>query len=89
MLKTMQKISSKIHLLIGSNFNTKIKNIMSTGIKISFIAILFSTLIMAIYLTTNPSYILFDIGISLFKSFTMFIAMFLIDGIAFNKIVGN
>lgn len=87
MLKTMHKVFSKIHLLIDLNFNTKVKNIMDIGITISFIAILFATLIMTMYLTTNPSYILFDIGISIFKSFTMFAVMFFIDGITFNSIL--
>lgn len=78
---------NKIKSVFDFNFIPKVKSIMNTGIKISFILVLFATLLMAIYISTNPSYILYDLGITLFKTFTMFMVMFLINGIAFNKIV--
>ena len=60
---------------------------MATGLRISFILVLFATLIMSIYLTMNQSYIVYEIGSSLFKSFTMFMAIFFISGVAFNTIL--
>ena len=83
----MKDILIKIYSLFNSTFDLRVKRIMNTGIKISFIAILFSVLIMSIYITTNQSYILFNVSMSLFKTFTTFISMFLINGIAFNKIL--
>ena len=68
-------------------FESKVKNLMATGLRISFILVLFATLIMSIYLTMNQSYIVYEIGSSLFKSFTMFMAIFFISGIAFNTIL--
>ena len=69
------------------SFEPKVKNLMATGLRISFILVLFATLIMSIYLTTNQSYIVYEIGSSLFKSFTMFMAIFFISGVAFNTIL--
>ena len=68
-------------------FEPKVKNLMATGLRISFILVLFATLIMSIYLTMNQSYIVYEIGSSLFKSFTMFMAIFFISGVAFNTIL--
>lgn len=68
-------------------FESKVKNLMATGLRISFILVLFATLIMSIYLTMNQSYIVYEIGSSLFKSFTMFMAIFFISGVAFNTIL--
>jgi len=58
------------------SFEPKVKNLMTAGVQISFILVLFATLIMSIYLTMNQSYIVYEIGSSLFKSFTMFMAIF-------------
>lgn len=69
------------------SFEQKVKNLMATGLRISFILVLFATLIMSIYLTMNQSYIVYEIGSSIFKSFTMFMAIFFISGIAFNTIL--
>ena len=69
------------------SFDPKVKNLMATGLRISFILVLFATLIMSIYLTMNQSYIVYEIGSSLFKSFTMFMAIFFISGVAFNTIL--
>ena len=75
--------------LSSFKFDNKVKNIMFTGFKISFVLILFSTLILSIYTTSNTNYLLFDLGISLFKSFSIFLVMFFINGIAFNKIYNS
>lgn len=83
----INKFVNKFLSVFDFNFIPKVKMIMNAGIKISFILVLFATLFMAIYISTNHSYILYDLGITLFKTFTMFIVMFLINGIAFNKIV--
>lgn len=69
------------------SFEPKVKNLMATGLRISFILVLFATLIKSIYLTMNQSYIVYEIGSSLFKSFTIFMAIFFISGIAFNTIL--
>ena len=69
------------------SFEPKVKNLMATGLRITFILVLFATLIMSIYLTMNQSYIVYEIGSSLFKSFTMFMAIFFISGVAFNTIL--
>jgi hypothetical protein len=60
---------------------------MVAGLKLSFILVLLSTFIMSIYLTMNHSYIVYNVATSLFKSFTMFMAVFFINGIAFNTIL--
>lgn len=79
------KIINKLIFLF--DFNSKVKAIMDTGIKVCFVFTLISVLIMSLYITTNHSYILYDLGIRLFKTSTTFIAIFLICGIAFNKII--
>lgn len=68
------------------DLNPKVKKIMSTGITVSFIMTLFATFLMSLYISTY-SYILYDLGITLFKSFTTFMAIFLICGVAFNRIL--
>ena len=77
----------KMLSIINFNYDKKVKNIMIVGIKSSFILTLFATLIMAIYISYNPSYIVYEIGTSLFKSATMFISMFIIVGTSFNYIL--
>lgn len=86
----MYKIISfldKALLIFKSNLIPKVKLIMNTGIKISFIFTLFSTFLMSLYISCNHSYILYDLSITLFKAFTMFTVMFFINGIAFNTIL--
>ena len=80
-----KKIINKLPFLF--DFIPKVKEIMNTGIKICFVFTLVSVFIMSLYITTNHSYILYNLGIGLFKSSTTFIAIFLICGIAFNKII--
>ena len=71
------------------NISANIKNIMSVGIKICFVLTLFATFILSLYITCNPSIILYVIGSNLFKSSTTFMAIFFIFGIAFNTIKGE
>lgn len=71
------------------DFNDKVKVIMNTGIKVCFVFTLISVFIMSLYISVNHSYILYDLGIGLFKASTTFIAVFFICGIAFSKILKN
>ena len=89
MFYKIEKFFNKVLLIFNFNFIPKVKIVMSIGIKISFVLTLFSTLLMAIYISSNHSYILYTLGITLFKAFTMFAVMFLIDGITFNTILKN
>lgn len=68
-------------------FDAKVKNIMISGFKILFVLILFSTLILSIYITYNPTYLIFDLGISLLRSFSIFLVIFIINAISFNTIL--
>lgn len=77
----------KLLSIVNFNYDKKVKKIMIVGIKSSFILTLFATLIMAIYISYNQSYIVYEIGTSLFKSATMFISMFIIVGTSFNYIL--
>ena len=77
----------KLLSIVNFNYDKKVKKIMIVGIKSSFILTLFATLIMAIYISYNPSYIVYEVGTSLFKSATMFISMFIIVGTSFNYIL--
>ena len=81
------KIINKFLFLL--DFSPKVKAIMNTGIKICFVLTLVSVLIMSLYITANHSYILYNLGIGLFKTSTMFIVIFLIFGITFNQILGT
>ena len=77
----------KILSIINFNYDKKVKKLMVSGIKFSFILTLFATLIMAIYISYNNSYIVYEVGTSLFKSGTMFLAMFIIVGTSFNYMI--
>lgn len=81
--KYFKKFLSKLYL----DLDIKVKKIMLLGIRFSFITCLFSTLILSLYISSNNSYILYDLGISLFKSSTTFIVVFFIYGIVFNKLL--
>lgn len=83
------KIFKKIFRIFDFNLNLKVKKIMALGIRLNFIFLLFSTLILSIYITSNSSYIIYEVGSSLFKSFSMFIVIFFIFAIAFNQIVNE
>ena len=69
------------------DFNNRVKVIMNTGIEVCFVFTLISVFIMSLYITVNPSCILYDLGIALFKTSTTFISVFFICGIAFSKIL--
>ena len=69
------------------NIDKKVKKIMLDGIKFSFIICLFSTLILSLYISSNNTYLLFYLGISLFKSSTTFMVVFFVYGILFNKLL--
>lgn len=77
----------KILSIVNFNYDKKVKKLMVSGIKFSFILTLFATLIMAIYISYNNSYIVYEVGTSLFKSGTMFLAMFIIVGTSFNYMI--
>lgn len=77
----------KILSIVNFNYDKKVKKLMVSGIKFSFILTLFATLIMAIYISYNQSYIVYEVGTSLFKSGTMFLAMFIIVGTSFNYMI--
>lgn len=83
------KIFKKIFRIFDFNLNLKVKKIMALGIRSNFIFLLFSTLILSIYITSNSSYIIYEVGSSLFKSFSMFIVIFFIFAIAFNQIANE
>ena len=69
------------------DFNNRVKVIMNTGIEVCFVFTLISVFIMSLYITVNPLYILYDLGIGLFKTSSTFIAVFFICGIACSKIL--
>lgn len=86
----MNNIKNSLNQIISVfdfKLNKNIERIMKIGIKLSFILTLFSTLIMSLYITSNPSYIVYDLGTSLFKASTTFITAFIIYAIVFNKIL--
>ncbi|WP_413852557.1 hypothetical protein [Candidatus Ruminimicrobium bovinum] len=66
--------------------NSPIKKVTETGIKISFIALLFSVLLMTLYIDYKPSKFLFEASSLLVHSFSMFIVYFLVLGVSFNKL---
>ena len=87
MINNIKNLYIKLLRIIDFNFEPSVKNIVGIGIKVSFIIMLFATLIMSIYISSNHSYILYNLGITLFRTSSMFIAMFLVNGIAFNTIL--
>ena len=87
MLFYIKNFFKKFFSVFDFSLEPRVKILMYIGIKFSFILVLFATLLMSIYLTINQSYVLYDIATSLFKSFTMFMAIFFISGIAFNTIL--
>lgn len=65
--------------------NPKVKLIMYSGIKISFIIAVVAVFILELY-CENAIPFAFYIGTSLFKSSMFYIVMFIICGCVFNKI---
>ena len=82
--------NNKIFDLINlKNFHYKIKKIMSVGIRLSFILLLFSTLLLSLYIQFNNPPELYKVGSLLFKTFSMYITFFFVYGISFNQIVSS
>ena len=73
-------------LLEFKNLDNTIINLMRSGIKFSFLLIIFASIILLIYdfLITYP--IIYYVGFSLFKTSLFFMAGFVIFAFAFNKI---
>lgn len=69
------------------NIKEPIKHIMIIGMRICFVLLLFSTLLLSLYIQINHQDYLYQIGSSLFKTFSMFIVFFFVYGISFNKII--
>ena len=73
-------------LLEFKNLDNTIINLRRSGIKFSFLLIIFASIILLIYdfLFTSP--IIYYVGFSLFKTSLFFMAGFVIFAFAFNKI---
>lgn len=71
------------------NIREPIKYIMKVGMRTCFILLLFATLLLSLYIQFNHPNYLYEIGSTLFKTFSMFIAFFFVYGIGFNKIVND
>ena len=73
-------------LLEFKNLDNTVINLMRSGIKFSFLLIIFASIILLIYdfLFTYP--IIYYVGFSLFKTSLFFMAGFVIFAFAFNKI---
>ena len=75
-------------LILLKKINTKILNLMVTGIRISFCLCILATFILITYQLNNfPN--LYYIGISLLQSGLFFIVTFIICGFAFNETIGD
>ena len=86
-MKNINLFIKKLHITFNHNVDSKVKLIMKSGIKFSFVLILISTLVFSIYITTNKDFELYNIGVALLKSGNMFIVFFIILGICFNQIL--
>ena len=69
-----------------NNLKHPINKITTLGIKISFVGLLFSALLMALYIDNKAASILFEASSALLHSFSTFIVFFLIMGFSFNRI---
>ena len=81
--------NSIYNLFDFKNFEKRVKYIMETGIKISFILLLFSVLLLSLYIQFNTPPGLYTAGTILFKTFSMYISFFIVYGISFNKIISE
>lgn len=86
-MKNINLFIKKLHITFNLNVDSKVKLIMKSGIKFSFVLILISTLVFSIYITTNKDFELYNIGAALLKAGNMFIVFFIILGICFNQIL--
>ena len=86
----MKNLLHDFYKVIGfKDILPSIKKVMLYGMRISFIIVLLATLLLCIYMDFYSSNYLFAIASTLFKSGTMFIAIFFIYGICFNKMSGD
>ena len=86
MIKNIKKV---LNLFNPTCLKSSIKRTMQIGISSSFVLLLFSTLLFALYIEFHFPNFLYEIGATLFKSSSMFIAFFIIYGISFNKIASD
>lgn len=86
----MNYISSFIKEIksVFTNMDSDVLKILKIGLKLCFVLILISTYILYIYLSVNTQ-ITYNIGISLFKSSTIFICSFVAFSICFSRIKSN
>ena len=73
-------------LLEFKNLDNTIINLMRSGIKFSFLLIIFASIILLIYDFLFTYHIIYYVGFSLFKTSLFFMAGFVIFAFAFNKI---
>ncbi len=73
-------------LIEFKEMNSSILKLMKSGLKFSFVFNIFSTLILLTYDFGFAYPILYNTGISLFKTSLFFMVGFIICGFAFNKI---
>lgn len=81
--KTINKIIYKY-----KNLQNSIKKIMNIGLIFCFILCIMSTIILFTYLFFSKP-ILFNVGISLFRSTLMFISMFFMCALGFDTVLNN
>ena len=55
-MKNINLFIKKLHITFNLNVDSKVKLIMKSGIKFSFVLILISTLVFSIYITTNKDF---------------------------------
>lgn len=72
-----------------SNFNFKIKKILSFGFIFSLLISLFSAFILSTYFSTYTNPILYYVGISMFKLSIIYLVTFICFSFAFNKILDD
>ena len=72
-----------------SNFNFKIKKILSFGFVFSLLISLFSAFILSTYFSTYTNPILYYVGISVFKLSIIYLVTFIYFIFAFNKILDD
>lgn len=72
-----------------SNFNFKIKKILSFGFVFSLLISLFSAFILSTYFSTYTNPILYYVGIYVFKLSIIYLVTFICFSFAFNKILDD
>lgn len=84
-----EKIHTLLEIFNVKNITEPVKHVMKMGITISFILLLYSSLLLSLYIEFNTPNYLYEIGSTLFKTFSLFITFFFIYGISFNKIAND